>query len=226
MGRKEKLMKKIKKLRKQAQESKKRIAKVTSQIRKDQTTVTESSQEQKVYTQKLLRTQCAKMVTTSGTLSTSSSSFTTGGLTSSVQTSSSRNFAVFDKTGGAMCPCGGGPTGVSEVSFTIYNQDLARELMSTLYGSGLVSQTGSLVPVTKVQPSTAPGVNAANTGFRLFLTTSDGKLPQLLTQIRNWSVSNNKSNLDVMVTPLTDGFKEFLSSVTSGSTTNIDLETE
>jgi len=212
-------------LKKKQAEAKKKIAKVISKIRKHQTTITESSQEQKVYTQKLLKTQCAKMVN-SGTLSTSSSSFTTGGLTSSVQTSSSRNFAVFDKTGGAMCPCGGGPTGVSEVSFTIYNQDLARELMSTLYGSGLVSQTGSLVPVTKVQPSTAPGVNAANTGFRLFLTTSDGKLPQLLTQIRNWSVSNNKSNLDVMVTPLTDGFKEFLSSVTSGSTTNIDLETE
>lgn len=205
-------------------EAKKKIASVVSKIRKHQTTITESSQEQKVYTQKLLKTQCAKMVTT-GTLSTSSSSFTTsGGLTTSTSTSSSRNFAVFDKTGGAMCPCGGGPTGVSEVSFTIYNQDLARELMSTLYGSGLVSQTGSLVPVTKVQPSTAPGVNAANTGFRLFLTTSDGKLPQLLTQIRNWSVSNNKSNLDVMVTPLTDGFKEFLSSVTSGSTSNIDLE--
>jgi len=205
-------------------EAKKKIAKVVSKIRKHQTTITESSQEQKVYTQKLLKTQCAKMVTT-GTLSTSSSSFTTsGGLTTSTSTSSSRNYAVFDKTGGAMCPCGGGPTGVSEVSFTIYNQDLARELMSTLYGSGLVSQTGSLVPVTKVQPSTAPGVNAANTGFRLFLTTSDGKLPQLLTQIRNWSVSNNKSNLDVMVTPLTDGFKEFLSSVTSGSTSNIDLE--
>lgn len=212
-------------MKKKQAEAKKKIAKVISKIRKHQTTITESSQEQKVYTQKLLKTQCAKMVN-SGTLSTSSSSFTTGGLTSSVQTSSSRNFAVFDKTGGAMCPCGGGPTGVSEVSFTIYNQDLARELMSTLYGSGLVSQTGSLVPVTKVQPSTAPGVNAANTGFRLFLTTSDGKLPQLLTQIRNWSVSNNKSNLDVMVTPLTDGFKEFLSSVTSGSTTNIDLETE
>lgn len=205
-------------------DAKKKIAKVVSKIRKHQTTITESSQEQKVYTQKLLKTQCAKMVTT-GTLSTSSSSFTTsGGLTTSSSTSSSRNYAVFDKTGGAMCPCGGGPTGVSEVSFTIYNQDLARELMSTLYGSGLVSQTGSLVPVTKVQPSTAPGVNAANTGFRLFLTTSDGKLPQLLTQIRNWSVSNNKSNLDVMVTPLTDGFKEFLSSVTSGSTSNIDLE--
>lgn len=212
-------------MKKKQAEAKKKIAKVISKIRKHQTTITESSQEQKVYTQKLLKTQCAKMVN-SGTLSTSSSSFTTGGLTTSVQTSSSRNFAVFDKTGGAMCPCGGGPTGVSEVSFTIYNQDLARELMSTLYGSGLVSQTGSLVPVTKVQPSTAPGVNAANTGFRLFLTTSDGKLPQLLTQIRNWSVSNNKSNLDVMVTPLTDGFKEFLSSVTSGSTTNIDLETE
>lgn len=210
-------------MKKKQAEAKKKIAKVISKIRKHQTTITESSQEQKVYTQKLLKTQCAKMVTT-GTLSTSSSSFTTGGLTTSTTTSSSRNFAVFDKTGGAMCPCGGGPTGVSEVSFTIYNQDLARELMSTLYGSGLVSQTGSLVPVTKVQPSTAPGVNAANTGFRLFLTTSDGKLPQLLTQIRNWSVSNNKSNLDVMVTPLTDGFKEFLSSVTSGSTSNIDLE--
>lgn len=211
-------------MKKKQAEAKKKIAKVVSKIRKHQTTITESSQEQKVYTQKLLKTQCAKMVTT-GTLSTSSSSFTTsGGLTTSTSSSSSKNFAVFDKTGGAMCPCGGGPTGVSEVSFTIYNQDLARELMSTLYGSGLVSQTGSLVPVTKVQPSTAPGVNASNTGFRLFLTTSDGKLPQLLTQIRNWSVSNNKSNLDVMVTPLTDGFKEFLSSVTSGSTSNIDLE--
>merc|ERR1711912_35449 len=166
MGRKEKLMKKIKKLRKQAQESKKRIAKVTSQIRKDQTTVTESSQEQKVYTQKLLRTQCAKMVTT-GTLTTSSSSFSTvNGVTTSSSSSSSRNFAVFDKTGGAMCPC----------------------------GSGLVSSDGQLVPVTKVAPSSAPGVSAASTGFRLFLTTSDGKLPSLLTHIRNWSVSNNKSN--------------------------------
>jgi hypothetical protein len=29
-----------------------------------------------------------------------------------------------------------------------------------------------------------------------------------------------------MVTPLTDGFKEFLSSVTSGSTSNIDLTAE
>lgn len=217
-------MKKIKKLRKQAQESKKRIATVTSKIRKDQTTVTESSQEQKVYTQKLLRTQCAKMVTT-GTLTTSSSSFSTvnGVTTGSSSSSSSRNFAVFDKTGGAMCPCGGGPTGVSQVSFTVYNQDLARELLSALYGSGLVSSDGQLVPVTKVQPSTAPGVSASSTGFRLFLTTSDGKLPSLLTQIRNWSVSNNKSYLDVMVTPLTDGFKEFLSSVTSGSTSNIDL---
>jgi len=217
-------MKKIKKLRKQAQESKKRISKVTSQIRKDQTTVTESSQEQKVYTQKLLRTQCAKMVTT-GTLTTSSSSFSTvNGVTTSSSSSSSRNFAVFDKTGGAMCPCGGGPTGVSQVSFTVYNQDLARELLSNLYGSGLVSSDGQLVPVTKVAPSSAPGVSAASTGFRLFLTTSDGKLPSLLTHIRNWSVSNNKSNLDVMVTPLTDGFKEFLSSVTSGSTSNISLE--
>jgi hypothetical protein len=219
-------LKKIKTLRKKSQESKKKLAKVTSSIRKDQTTVTESSQEQKVYTQKLLRTQCAKMVTT-GTLTSTSSSFSTvGGVTTSSSTSSSRNFAVFDKTGGAMCPCGGGPTGVSQVSFTVYNQDLARELLSNLYGSGLVSSDGQLVPVTRVQPSSATGVSAASTGFRLFLTTGDGKLPQLLTLIRNWSVSNNKSNLDVMVTPLTDGFKEFLSSVTSGSTSNIDLAEE
>jgi len=177
LKRKGKLLNKTKKLRKQLQDAKEKIAKVTSSIRKDQTTLTESSQEQKVTTQKLLKTQCAKMVTT-GSLTSSSSSFSlVNGVATSSSTSSSKNFAVFDKTGGAMCPCGGGPTGVSQVSFTVYNQDLARELLSSLYGSGLVSSDGQLVPVTKVQPSTAPGVSASSTGFRLFLTTSDGKLP-------------------------------------------------
>jgi len=104
----------------------------------------------------------------------------------------SSKYVQFDKTGGAMCPCGGGPTGVSQVSFTMNNQQQAFFMISEMFKAGLVTKQGEVNPITKVSPSTSGGQPKSLTSFRVVVVTSDPKLPNLLTQLKSQLSASGK----------------------------------
>ena len=180
------------------------MTEISEKIRHDRTIVTESTSEQTQFTSKLLKAQCTKMFQLERTMTT----MTSGGLTT---TSSSSQFVQFDKTGGAMCPCGGGPTGVSQISFSMTNQQQAFFLISDMFKTGLVTKQGDVIPMNKVTPSASANPNTVNS-FKVIVVTSDPKLPNLLAHLKGQLASTGKS-MDIMVTPLIDGGKDFLASV-------------